>query len=143
MKCSLSGNVLMKRMRWQRTGFTSAATSGIKEVLISAKGERMENHHISGGPIQAKTSELAIAALVCGVASISNPFQAFALGIVAIVLGIRARSAIDASKGAMSGSGLALTGLVCGIVSLAGAFLYFGFVFLTIMVFFLPLALRR
>jgi hypothetical protein len=75
--------------------------------------------------MQPRTSELAIVSLVCGVAGILNPLPGFALGIVGIVLGIKARAAIQASEGTMTGSGLALTGLICGIVSTVGGFLYF------------------
>lgn len=92
---------------------------------------------------QPRTSELAIVAAICGIVAISNPIQGFALAVVGIVLGIRARSAIDASKGAVSGSGLALTGLVCGIVSLAGSVLYFGLVVLFFLGIFLPMVFLK
>jgi hypothetical protein len=92
---------------------------------------------------QPRTSELAIVAAICGIGAISNPFQGFALAIVAIVLGIRARSAIDASKGALSGSALGLTGLICGIVSLAFSVMYFGLVVLVFLGFILPMVLLK
>ena len=101
------------------------------------------SEHEAAGIGQPRMSELAIVAAICGVVALSNPFQGFALAVVAIVLGIRARSAIDASKGSVSGSGLALTGLVCGIVSLAGSVLYFGFVVLALIGFFLPMVLLK
>jgi hypothetical protein len=92
--------------------------------------------------IQPRTNELAIVSLVCGVAGILNPLPGFALGIVGIVLGIKARRAIQASGGTMTGSGLALTGLICGIVSAVGGFLYFCFLGATMSFVFFPLLLR-
>jgi hypothetical protein len=101
------------------------------------------SENVGTAAAQARTSELAIVAAICGIVAISNPVQGFALAIVAIVLGIRARSAIDASEGALSGSSLGLTGLVCGIVSLAISVVYFGLVVLVLLGFFLPLVLLK
>jgi hypothetical protein len=99
----------------------------------------------NGGVVdtQPRMSELAIVAAICGVVALTNPVQGFALAIVGIVLGIRARSAIDASKGTLCGSALALIGLVCGIVSLAGSVLYIVLVVLVFLGFFLPAFLLK
>jgi len=92
---------------------------------------------------QSRISELAIVAAICGIVAVSNPWQGFALAIVAIVLGIRARAAIDAAKGSLSGSGLATTGMVCGIVSLAMSILYFVLTVLVILGALLPMFLFK
>jgi len=81
---------------------------------------------------QPRIHELAIASIVCGGASIMNPFIGWILGIVAIVFWVKARDAIAASKGALTGGGLALAGMICGIASIA----YF-VLFIPIMVFFI------
>lgn len=62
-----------------------------------------------------RTSGMAIASMVCGIAS----FVFIILpSIVAIILGHRARSKIKKSKGMLLGSRMALTGLICGYGSL-------------------------
>jgi hypothetical protein len=62
-----------------------------------------------------QTSGLAIASLVCGIAS----FVILILpAIVAIICGHSSRSRIKKSNGALRGKGLALAGLICGYGSL-------------------------
>jgi hypothetical protein len=70
-----------------------------------------------------ETSGLAIASLVLGIVWI------FGLSsIVAIVLGLRAMRAIDASDGAVGGRGLAIAGIAIGIAGLASSGLLLAFV---------------
>lgn len=92
----------------------------------------METQEGTIAAVQSKTDELAIVAFVCGIVAITNPFLGLTLGIVAIVFGIKSRSAITVSKGALSGSGLALAGLICGVLSAVYACVYFWFLFLVI-----------
>lgn len=68
-------------------------------------------------PVQQKTHGPAIAALVCGILAWFLPFVGVILGVFGIVLGLKSRSAIDASRGALKGRGLALAGIISGIVS--------------------------
>ena len=101
--------------------------------------ERESASHV----VQPKLSELSIVAAICGIVAISNPWQGFALAIVAIVLGIRARSAIDAAGGTVGGSALATTGMVCGIVSLAMSIMYFALMVLIFLGALLPMFLIK
>lgn len=64
----------------------------------------------------AQTNGKSVAALVLGILSIAVPYIGFILGIIAIVLGNRARHVID--QNGESGRGLAVAGFVCGIVGL-------------------------
>jgi hypothetical protein len=75
-------------------------------------------------PMQPQTMGLAVAAMVCGILALFIPVIGFALAILGIVFGVRARSAIVASAGALKGEGLALAGLICGIVALGVGFLW-------------------
>lgn len=58
----------------------------------------------------------AVAALVCGILSFLLPFVGLVLGIVAIVLGAKARGKVRASQGTLSGEAMALVGLILGAV---------------------------
>lgn len=62
-----------------------------------------------------KTSGLAIAALVCGVLSFCTMGVA---GLVAVVLGIMAVSAVNKSDGQQAGKGLAVGGIALGAVGM-------------------------
>jgi prepilin-type processing-associated H-X9-DG protein len=64
---------------------------------------------------QPKTSGLAIAALVCGIAGLCTLGLG---GIVGLVLSIIAMSKISKSAGHMAGRGLAIAGLIISIVSI-------------------------
>jgi prepilin-type processing-associated H-X9-DG protein len=64
---------------------------------------------------QPKTSGLAIAALVCGIAGLCTLGLG---GIIGLVLSIIAMSKISKSAGHMAGRGLAIAGLVVSIVSI-------------------------
>jgi hypothetical protein len=67
------------------------------------------------------TSGLAIAALIVGIVSIIGvccyAVPGLVLGIVAIVLGQKAKSDIRASQGRQAGEGMAKAGFIMGIVS--------------------------
>lgn len=65
-------------------------------------------------PPRPRKDEYAITALVLGLASFI-PF----VGVVAIVLAIRAKNRIKQSRGAVAGDGLAMAGLILGIVGCA------------------------
>ena len=73
----------------------------------------------------AGVNKLAIASLVCGLAGI--PFFGLITGLVAVVLGVLALSAIRAST--QRGLGLALAGLILGIVDVTGWIILLGIVF--------------
>jgi len=75
-------------------------------------------------PMQPQTMGLAIAAMVCGILAFCIPVIGFALAILGIVFGVKARKSIAASAGTLKGEGLALAGLVCGIVALGIGFLW-------------------
>ena len=75
-------------------------------------------------PSQPQTMGLAVASMVCGILAFFIPIVGFALAILGIVFGVRARSAITASAGTLKGEGMALAGLVCGIVALGIGFLW-------------------
>lgn len=69
------------------------------------------------------TNGLALAGMICGIISVTTfwvPFaylvSGFAVGIVAVVLSHRGRSAAARGEG---GAGQALTGLICGYLGLA------------------------
>jgi prepilin-type processing-associated H-X9-DG protein len=64
---------------------------------------------------QPKTSGLAIAALVCGIAGLCTLGLG---GIIGLVLSIIAMSKISKSAGHMAGRGLAIAGLIVSIVSI-------------------------
>ena len=70
----------------------------------------------------------AIAALVCGIASIGcTGFLGIVLGPVALGLGLRARRTIAASNGWRTGEGMATAGIVCGIIGTILSIVYLVF----------------
>lgn len=69
-----------------------------------------------------RTSGIAIAALVCGIGAFVIPPAGFILAILGIVFGVKGKSAIDVSRGALTGRGMAVAGMTCGIVSLVLVF---------------------
>ena len=77
-----------------------------------------------GGPSGAQpppASSEDVAALVCGILA----WSCFPLGIVAIVLGVRARRAARENPGQVGGDNLALGGMIVGGIFLALWLLYF------------------
>jgi len=64
---------------------------------------------------QAKTSGLAIAALVCGIAGLCTAGLG---GVVGIILGIVAMVKVKRSAGQLKGKGLAIGGIIVGILSI-------------------------
>ena len=64
---------------------------------------------------QAKTSGLAIAALVCGIAGLCTAGLG---GIAGIILGIVAMVKVKRSAGQLKGKGLAIVGIIVGILSI-------------------------
>jgi hypothetical protein len=68
------------------------------------------------GPRYGTDSE-AIVSLVCGVTGLV--FCPYFLGPVALITGIRARTRVRASAGALDGEGLALAGIILGSISIA------------------------
>ncbi len=70
-----------------------------------------------GGPPVRRTSGLAIASLILGIAGIVLCVIGFLPGIAAIVLGIVALARISADKAGLAGSGMAIAGIVMGGVS--------------------------
>lgn len=72
------------------------------------------------GPIVAPTSGKATAALVTGVASLMLSWCCGlgVTGVVAIVLGVKARREIAASGGRLKGDGIALSGIVTGAIAI-------------------------
>lgn len=71
------------------------------------------------GPMVAPTSGKATASLVTGVASLVLSWCCGLgiAGIVAIVLGVKARREIAASGGRLKGDGIALSGIVTGAIA--------------------------
>jgi len=71
------------------------------------------------GPTVAPTSGKATAALVTGVASLVLSWCCGLglAGVVAIVLGVKARREIAASGGRLKGDGIALSGIVTGAIA--------------------------
>ena len=67
----------------------------------------------------------AIASLVTGVLSLFC--CGFVLGVVAIVLGLLARSEIEKSQGMQTGSGLALAGIITGALGILSGIAFFSF----------------
>ena len=65
------------------------------------------------GPIEPKTSSLAIVSLICGILFLV-PFS----GIAAIVTGHMSRSRIRRSGGRLAGAGMAMAGLVLGYIGI-------------------------
>lgn len=72
----------------------------------------------SAGPGPARTEGMAVAALVCGIASLL--FCGLVLGIVAVVLAGNAQSRIAASGGRLGGEGMATVGRILGIIGIVG-----------------------
>jgi hypothetical protein len=72
----------------------------------------------------AKTSGIAIASLICGIAGfLTGPFTgipAIITGIPAIITGHLALGKIKKSAGTLTGSGLALTGTILGYITTVG-----------------------
>jgi hypothetical protein len=74
-----------------------------------------------------RTSGMAIASLVLGIAAVVSPPYSFCfccvpglvLAILAIVFGHTARGQIRSAQGMLSGSGMAMAGLVCGYAAVA------------------------
>jgi hypothetical protein len=64
---------------------------------------------------QAKTSGLAIAALVCGIAGLCTAGLG---GIAGLILGIVAVRKVNRSAGQLKGKGLAIGGIIAGILSI-------------------------
>jgi hypothetical protein len=63
----------------------------------------------------ARNDNGAIASLVCGIVGIACiPL----VGIVALVLGLRARNRIDSSMGELGGRGMATAGIVLGVLAI-------------------------
>jgi uncharacterized membrane protein len=78
-----------------------------------------------GAPYQAQTTNgLAIAALVCGLAS----FVTCVSAIAAVILGHMARKQIRESGGQQGGDGMALAGLIIGYIFIALLVLYIVFI---------------
>jgi hypothetical protein len=71
------------------------------------------------GPVVAPTNRKATASLVTGIASLVLSWCCGLglVGIVAVVLGVKARSEIRASGGTQQGEGLALGGIITGAVA--------------------------
>ncbi|MEJ6572994.1 MAG: DUF4190 domain-containing protein [Akkermansiaceae bacterium] len=67
-------------------------------------------------PTPGSTAGLAVASIICGIASLVTLLLT---GIPAIVCGHMALKKIKRSNGAIGGSGMAITGLVLGYVSIA------------------------
>ncbi len=77
----------------------------------------MANAAEGGGPVERRTSGLAIASLVLGVLGLV-PCGLGLLGIPGLVLGLVALSKIHGSRGRLGGKGLAIGGVVTGGLSL-------------------------
>ncbi|HET7533171.1 MAG TPA: DUF4190 domain-containing protein [Nocardioidaceae bacterium] len=71
------------------------------------------------GPVVAPTNRKATASLVTGIASLVLSWCCGLglVGVVAVVLGVKARSEIRASGGTQQGEGLALSGIITGAVA--------------------------
>ena len=68
-----------------------------------------------------KVPGLAVAALVLGIVAFIAPVLGLIAAILALVFGVKAKNRIDASRGALTGSGVAIAGIVCGAVGIAVA----------------------
>lgn len=66
-----------------------------------------------------KIPGLAVASLVLGIVAFIAPVLGLIAAILALVFGVKAKNRIDASGGALTGSGVAISGIVCGSVGLA------------------------
>jgi hypothetical protein len=77
-------------------------------------------------PSAAKSLDqsLAIAALICGIMSITFMCFGGILGIPAIILGVMARNRVKNEPTRYGGNGLATGGMVCGIISTSFTALY-------------------
>ena len=71
------------------------------------------------GPVVAPTNRKATASLVTGIASLVLSWCCGLglVGLVAIVLGVKARSEIKAGGGTQQGEGLALGGIITGAIA--------------------------
>src|SRR3982074_2696551 len=69
-------------------------------------------------PQAPPTSNLAVASLVGGIASLFCTPIGLPLGIAALIAGFIARSRIGASGGYQQGDGLALAGIIAGSISI-------------------------
>jgi Domain of unknown function (DUF4190) len=100
-------------------------------VPLPKSAPRVRYAHATGFAVGAASAtapsgvnKLAIASLICGLAGI--PLFGLITGLVAVVLGVLALSAIRAS--AQRGLGLALAGLILGIVDMTGSIIILGIV---------------
>ncbi|NDK88695.1 DUF4190 domain-containing protein [Gordonia desulfuricans] len=80
-----------------------------------------------GAPVSPPNNSKATASMICGIAGVVFSvagccfalvfFVPMALGIVALVTGIKARTEIEASQGREGGSGMAMAGIITGAIS--------------------------
>jgi len=77
----------------------------------------MEKTSEGGGPAERRTSGLAVASLVLGIAGVCLCGVGILPGMVALILGIVALTQIRAGKEALGGAGMAIAGIVTGVLS--------------------------
>lgn len=71
---------------------------------------------------------MAIAALVCGILSITcTGFLGIILGPTALGLGLRSRRIITESNGWKKGDGMAIAGIVLGVIGVVASIVYLVF----------------
>ncbi len=76
------------------------------------------------GYVAPRTDGLAVASLVCGIASIVVCGLGVVLGVLGLVFGLVSMNRIRREPTRLTGRGLALAGAICGGVGLAGWAIY-------------------
>lgn len=79
--------------------------------------------HVNPNPQPPINNSKAITAMVLGILSLLVPFVGIVLGIIAIILGLKAMKEVPPNTPG-GARGMALTGLICGIVGLTIYALY-------------------
>lgn len=122
-----SGIEEFRRSDRVHAGAAPAAAGGAPAALAEERGFGEVRPHTptySGGPYplpyapvrpQVRTEPLAVASLVCALASFT--ILPFFTGIAAIVLGIMSRDRIKRSQERLEGDSFALVGLILGVIN--------------------------
>ena len=101
-----------------RCGRSTTPRGGEPPRYCAVCGQRLVPLHdevqraLASGP---RTSGAALAALVVGISSLIPTWGLFS-GLVAIILGLKARERIDHSRGTVGGRGFATAGITLGVI---------------------------
>lgn len=121
MYCSKCGTKISDDSQFcSKCGTQSQGTQiQINHPLTNGSTSNAQYYSTQSGQLNAPGS---VASLVCGLIGII--FFGIVLGIIAIVMGTKAKSKISAQPGVYGGAGLATAGIVLGIIDIVGFFFW-------------------